>query len=276
MRPLTLEQLRFAYAIKEDMIDLNPKQHLPFFDCINETVGLLVVDPESNTVRFTHSTFKDYLNHAREAGNDEKTGKMAIQWLLSERMHQVHIVREKIQRYHFLSCVQPLSPLCEACYFGLCVHVMKLLDLRHDINVVDSNGMGPLYCAVWNNRLGVVQLLFEFKNLDVNVKTMDGIMPLHAASQLSHIDLVRLFLQFSRVRTVKVNVQDTHGWMALIGAAKSGYTDIVDLLLQHADIDINVQDKDGWIALTMAVDGGHAGIVRRLLSTDTLTWQHQE
>jgi hypothetical protein len=181
MYPLTLEQLRFALAIEEGMTDLNLKQ-LPFSAFITETLGLLVVDRHSNTVRFAHSTIKDYLadhtrryftgghsllaracltflnfrafssesdrvrfhsggdlspffeyasfqwgHHAREAGDDEDTCNMAVQWLLSERMQQVHSVRQQIDQYHFLSFVQPPSPLCEACYFGLCSHVTKLV-----------------------------------------------------------------------------------------------------------------------------------------------------
>jgi hypothetical protein len=324
MYPLTVEQLRFAYAINEDMIDLNPKQHLPFFDCTKETGGLLVVDREFDTVRFAHSTIKDHLvghsrqyfpdghsllastcltflnlhhlsnepgrsrfdrggdlcpffeyaafqwgHHAREASNDERTCDMAVQWLLSERMHQVHTIREKVHRYHFLSYVQPPSPLYEACYFGLCSTVAKLLELpEQDINALDSKGRGPLYSAVYHNRLAVVQLLFGCQNLDVNVQDADGITPLHAASRLGHVDVVRHFLQSSSwAQTVQVNFQDRNGWTALIGAAKSGHTDIVDLLLQHPDISINIQDEDGWTALTRAVDGGHADTVRLLLGS---------
>jgi hypothetical protein len=329
MYPLTLEQLRFAYAIKQDMIDLNPKRDLPFPHFINETLGILVVDGESNTVRFAHPTIKDYFSqyfsrhlpninghlllartcltflnfyalssesgrarfhssgdlsaffeyaafqwghHAREAGDDEKTCSIAVQWLLSEHMQQVHSVRNKTCKDHFRSYVQPPSPLCEASYFGLHSHVAKLLELGQDINAVDSNGKGPLYCAVWENHLAVVTLLFlECQNLDVNVQTTDGVTPLHAASRLGHTYIVLLFLQFSQTRNggisraLEVNVQDRNGWTALSSAASFGYTDVVDLLLQHPDIDINVRDNYGWTALTRAVDGGHAYTVRRLL-----------
>jgi hypothetical protein len=211
MYPLTVKQLRFAYAVNEATINLNPKQHLPFFDCIKETGGLLVVDREFNTVRFAHSTIKDHLvghshryfpdghsllastcltflnlcdlsnehgrsrfdrggdlspffeyasfqwgHHARELGDDEKTGKMAMQWLLSECMHQVYTVCEKVHKYHFLSYVQPPSPLYEACYFGLCSPVAKLLKLGQDVNAPDSNGRRPLYSAVCQNHPAVV------------------------------------------------------------------------------------------------------------------------
>jgi hypothetical protein len=347
MYPLTVEQLRFAYAINEDMIDLNPKQHLPFFDCIKETGGLLVADRESNTVRFAHSTFKEYItehtcryfsdghsllartcltflnfrafssesgrarfdrggdlspffeyaafqwgNHVREASNDERTCDMAVQWLLSERMQQVHSVREKVDKYHFLSYVQPPSPLYEACYFGLCSPVAKLLKSGEDVNAFDSNGRGPLYSAVCQNRLAVIRLLCEAQNLDVNVQDIDRVTPLHAASRLGHIDIVRLFLTLQpRINfpsflpsflrfclsfflhlpsDVQVNVQDRNGWTALFGAAQSGYTDAVDLLLEHPDIDINVRDNDGWTALMRAVDGGHTEAVRLLLEKEDI------
>jgi hypothetical protein len=323
MYPLTIEQLHYACAINEDMTDLNPKQPLPSSDCIKETAGLLVVDREFNTVRFAHSTIKDYLakhtrqyfpdghsllartcltflnfhafssesgrarfdrggdlsaffeyaafqwgHHAREASNDERTCDMAVQWLLSERMQQVHSVREKIDKYHFLSYVQPPSPLYEACYFGLFSPVAKLLKLGQDANVLDSNGRGPLYSAICQNRLAVVQLLFERQHLDVNVQDTDGVTPLHAASRLGHVDIVQLCLQ--PARNALVNMRDRNGWTALFGAAQSGYTNVVGLILQHPNIDINVRDKDGWTELMRAVDGGHTEAVRLLLEKEDI------
>jgi hypothetical protein len=324
-RLLTVEELRFAIAIEEGMIDLNPTRQLPFSSFLDSALGLLVVDSVEQTVRFAHATVKDYLaehtsryfseghsllarkcltflsfqalsselgrarfrrggdlspffeyaafqwgHHAREAGDDKQTFDMAVRWLLSERMQQVHSVRNQPKSYHFLSYVQPPSPLCEACYFGLHFQVEKLLELGQDINVLDSNGIGPLYAAVCHNHLAVAELLFKCRNLDVNVQNTDGVTPLHAASRLGHIDIVRLFLQFSRAWTIEINVQDRNGWTALIDAAQHGYTDIVDLLLQYPEIDVNVRDKGGWTALTRAVDGGHADIVRLLLRNEDI------
>jgi ankyrin repeat protein len=339
-RLLTVEELRFAIAIEEGMVDLNPIRQLPFSSFLDSALGLLAVDSVEQTVRFAHATVKDYLaehtsryfsdghsllarkcltflnfqalssesgrarlrsggnlspffeyaafqwgHHAREAGDDRETLNMAVRWLLSERMRQVHSVRNKYKGYHWLSYVpDPPSPLCEACYFGLHSHVGKLLEFGQGINTLDSNGIGPLYSAVWHNRLAVVQLLFQYRNLDVNVQTTDLVTPLHAASWLGHTDIVRLFLTMhsnrfpfflrsflrsflpsSWMRVVEVNAQDKHGWTALSSAAKHGFDDIVDLLLQHPDTNINVRDMHGWTALTRAVDGGHADTVRRLL-----------
>jgi hypothetical protein len=319
-RSLTVDELRFAIAIEEGTVDLNPTRQLPLSSFLDSALGLLVVDSVEQTVRFAHLTVKDYLvahtsryfsdehsllaktwltflnfhalsntsgrarfhsggdlspffeyaafqwgHHAREASGDRQTVDMALRWLLSEHMRQVHSVRNKFKGYHWLSYVQPPSPLCEACYFGLRSHVAKLLELGQDINALGSNGIGPLYSAVCHNRLAVVKLLFECQNLDINVENTNGVTPLHAASRLGHINIVRLFLQFSRVQTVQINVQDRNGRTALIGAAQHGYTDITDLLLQHPDINVNVRDKDGWTALTRAVDGGHADIARLLL-----------
>jgi hypothetical protein len=355
MHPLTLEQLRFAYAVEEGMDDLDPKQRLPFRTFIDLTLGLLIVDRVSNTVRVAHSTMKDYLtqhffehfplagtnghlllartcltflsfrafstesgrarfhsggdlspffeyaafqwgHHAREAGDDKETCDMAVRWLLSERMQQVHIVRKKIRQFDFLSCdVKPPSPLYEACYFGLCSQVAELLSLGQDVTVLGSNGRGPLYSAVCQNHLAVVQLLFKCWNLDVNVQNDEGVTPLHAASRSGHLKIVQHFLTLPRIKipsflppsfrfflrfflrffvpsswtwTVEVNAQDVNGWTALISAAQSGHTDIVDLLLQHPDIDINIRDNHGWTALTRAVDGGHTESVRRLLRNE--------
>jgi hypothetical protein len=65
IEPLTLEQLRFAIAIKEGMTDLDPKRQLSFPSFIDWALGLLVVDSEQSLVRFAHLTIKDYLaNHS--------------------------------------------------------------------------------------------------------------------------------------------------------------------------------------------------------------------
>jgi hypothetical protein len=236
---------------------------------------------------FEYAAFQ-WGHHAREAGDDKEICDMAVQWL-SERMPQVHNVREKIRQHDILSYVQPPSPLYEACYFGLCSHVAKLLELGHNVNALDSRRRGSLYSAVWQNRLDVVQLLFKCWNLDINVQDEDGVTPLHAASRLGHIKMVQLFLTLRRAKipsflpsfirfflclfcrfflptwNVDVNVQDKNGTTALASAAKQGYKDIVEMLLQHPDIDINARDKDGWTALTRAVDGDHADTVHLLL-----------
>jgi hypothetical protein len=227
-------------------------------------------------------------HHARGAGDNKEMCDMAIKWLLSEYMQQVHSIRKEFQEYHWLSSVQSQSPLCEACYFGLYFPVMKLLKLKQDVNALDSDGIGPLYIAVCQNHLAVVQLLFKCWTLDINVQTADGITPLHAASRLGHINMVQLFLSMSQqrfpsfigsflhfflplswVQTIKVNVQDKDGMTALSSAAKYGYKDIVDLLLQHPNIDINVEDNHGWTALKWAMNGGHAEIIHYLRSGDT-------
>jgi hypothetical protein len=61
MRPLELEELRFAIAIEEGMTDLDPKRQLPFPSFIDWALGLVVVDSEKRNVRFAHLTIKDYL-----------------------------------------------------------------------------------------------------------------------------------------------------------------------------------------------------------------------
>jgi hypothetical protein len=270
---------------------------LNFRDLSDESHHARYLSHEDLRPFFEYAAFQ-WGNHVREAGDDKETCDMAVRWLQSEQMRQVHIIRKQIRPHDFLSYAHLRSPLYEACYFGLSSHVAKLLKSGEDVNSLDSDNRGPLYCAVYQNRLAVIQRLFKCWNLDINVQTNDGITPLHAASRFGHMDIVQLFLTLPRIkippsripsffrfflrffpglflpsswtRTVEINVQDKNGWTALISAAKSGYTGIVDLLLQHPDIDINVQDTHKWTALTWAVDGGHAETVRRLLDNKNI------
>jgi hypothetical protein len=293
------QTVRFAHLTVKDFLAKHTSRYFPDGHSLLARTCLTFLNfhalsSKSGRARFRSggdlSPFFEYAafqwgHHSRETGDDKKTVDMAVRWLLSERMRHVHAVRRTFKRYHWLSYVSDTpSPLCEACYFGLRSHVVKLLEFGQDINALDCKGIGPLYSAVWHNRLAVVQLLMQYRNLDINLQTTARATPLHAASWLGHTDIVRLllimpcnkvpsflwpflrsFVPSSWTRTVEVNAQDIHGWTALSSAATHGYDDIVDLLLQHPDTDINVQDKHGWTALTRAVDGGHAHVVRRLL-----------
>jgi hypothetical protein len=58
---LTLDELRFAIAIRFGMTDLNPSHNLPYPSFVNWALGLLTVESESRTVRFVHLTIKEYL-----------------------------------------------------------------------------------------------------------------------------------------------------------------------------------------------------------------------
>jgi hypothetical protein len=49
-RLLTVEELRFALAIEEGIVDLNPRSQLPFSSFLDSALGLLAVDSVDKTV----------------------------------------------------------------------------------------------------------------------------------------------------------------------------------------------------------------------------------
>lgn len=160
-----------------------------------------------------------------------------------------------------------------------------------DVNLQDAKGHTPLYTAIWNNELPILELLLQhgadvnaqdkygntaldtaiFRlepkavalllqyGADANEKHPDGLhsTPLHrAANNNVMIEIVKLLLQHG----ADVTIKDARGETPLHNAASK----IAKLLLQHG-ADVNDQDIEGNTALHQAVQRGYTEEAKVLL-----------
>ncbi|KAI0544207.1 ankyrin repeat-containing domain protein [Xylaria curta] len=152
-----------------------------------------------------------------------------------------------------------------AAFLGL-HEVAKTIIEDEDPNPIASNGETPIYEAVIQGHLSVVELLLE---RGVNVDSMICGWPLlgHAATR-GHETMVRLLLD----RGAEVDLRSTRpsheGETALMFAASRGHESVVRLLLERG-ANINLRGEDGSFeetALYNAVYSGHESIIRLLLA----------
>nr|XP_053654673.1 putative ankyrin repeat protein RF_0381 [Cherax quadricarinatus] len=113
-----------------------------------------------------------------------------------------------------------------------------LLDAGADVNCQNDDGWTPLYYAVKNNNVDIVQMLLNKSRCDLSKKGSYYYM------ELEH---------------------EINSVTALHIAAAEGYDDCVKMLLD-AGADVNCQDDDGRTPLHYAAENNNADIVQMLLN----------
>jgi ankyrin repeat protein len=261
--------VRFAHLTIKDYLSEHISQYFPDgygllartcltylnFTALSSDVGRSRFLNGGDLFIFFWHTSSQWGDYVREAENDTEICDMAVEWLLSERFQQLLYLRSPISRYQSLH---------ESCHFGLVSVTVKLLELGHNINALDTQKMTPLHYAVRGNRSAIVQVLLQFPSIDGNMQqNAGGNVPLYGASEHGNTAIAQTPVQN---RDVQINLQDDRGRTALHHAVNRGHSDIVHLLLEHPALNVNLADKDGQTALTIAVRGVHVDIIRHLLA----------
>jgi ankyrin repeat domain-containing protein 50 len=281
-RPLTLDELRFAVAIRDGMTDLNPKWDLPYPSFIEAALGLLTVEDERGIIRFTHLTIKEYLsNHSSQyfPGGHQLLAKTCLTYLSFAAMSS----ESGCTRY---SEDGDLYPFLKYAAFGWGDHAREAADdpqtcdialewllsenfsqlnkIRHkaDARAWLSSHQAPLHEVCF---FGLVSLTVKLLQLDHNVNELDlvrGCTPLHYAAHSGHLEIIQTLLECQHLH---VNVQGMKGNTPLHRASLQGHIDAVKLLLQHPAIQVNLQNQEGRTALHLCAMNGHEGVVQLLL-----------
>lgn len=163
-----------------------------------------------------------------------------------------------------------ITPLLDAvCKNHIDIVQLLLQNPRTDINAQNNLGKTALIGASTLNLPDIVRLLLAHPDIDVNISDRDlfGNTPLWYAVYDGHIRIVQLLLEDSRT---DVNAQNFFGSTALQGAAMKyvppemvnvfsiicpallNIPHITKLLLEHPDIDVDLKDNDGHTALDIA------------------------
>jgi len=167
------------------------------------------------------------------------------------------------------------TPLAYACHHGH-LQIAKLL-LQHGANIngtqigenpslIPSHTLtdAPLYCAVMNGHLELVEFLLQQPNINVNIVNSFKETPLYAACMYGSIDaaIIERLLQKEDCNVDPVN---RFGETPLFAACRRGYIWLVRLLLKYGANINQVKQNDGMTPLYIAVLHEHDTIVKLLL-----------
>ncbi|WP_419420461.1 ankyrin repeat domain-containing protein [Legionella sp. D16C41] len=137
---------------------------------------------------------------------------------------------------------------------------MLLLAKDIDINVSNEKNVTPLFWAIENGHVNIVQMLLN-KGANPNIAFQGSVTPLHWAAIKGHVDIVQMLLDNGADPTVAT----PKGATPLHFAAEAGHDEIVKMFLAK-DIDVNVSSEENVTPLFLAAQNGHESTVQRLLN----------
>jgi ankyrin repeat domain-containing protein 50 len=225
-RLLTVEQLRFAIAIEEGMVDMIPRSQLPFSSFLDSALGLLAVDSVDKTVRFAHLTAKDYLaEHTSRyfpMGHSLLARTCLTFFNFTSLSNELSLARFQCDGdlnaffnypafnwgHHVRESEHDVQTLEKALDFLFSVQFQQLCSLRR----VNPPGAWAGCESLLHEAcfFGLASAIVKLLKLGMNVNVLDSLhrTPLHCAVHHSRLAVVKTLLQCP---DIDVNVQDKSG-----------------------------------------------------------------
>ncbi|KAJ5626949.1 hypothetical protein N7528_004376 [Penicillium herquei] len=121
----------------------------------------------------------------------------------------------------------------------------------------------PLFVAVKEGRVSVVDVLMESERVDLELADVHGTTPLNeAATTRENGDVIKRLV--TGLRRADPNVRDQNGETALFKAASMGILENVNALLEAEGIDPTLGNLEGKTPMNIAMDHGFTLIANRL------------
>ncbi|MBD3231054.1 hypothetical protein GF322_00135 [Candidatus Dependentiae bacterium] len=263
---LFIFNLNYAFAIKNDLNQLNENGYTPLHEAIindekiqnielflnaikdktsscikiqdNNMVASLNISPNPITretildvdyeYKFTSKDENDYSEY--NLNLSKKLNAQEIEELIAE--NQKELKKEKDNQL---------------------TQIKSLLKSEAKVDLPDSYGRTPLWWACERNNVKVTELLIK-KGAEINKQTPDGWTPLHVAACDGNLEIVELLLK----NKASVNIQDNEGETALHVAANielkektADYLVIIKALLD-SDADKNIKNNNDQTAVMIA------------------------
>jgi ankyrin repeat protein len=300
-RPLKVAELQDALAVKPGDITFD-KEGKPSHNALVECcLGLVVVETETSTIRFTHYTLREYLNNLWNDPDLFPRGHSTILATCLSYLQFDHHLPPKLGKKHF----KQLPPLLQYIVENVGCHLEKNNDrtLAEEWNAILGQenkfeilqlGMRyshhtSLHWAAYFGCISVAELLtgidlnaevqrqqipmlhtaergsgqkLKRSAVNINSRSKFGHTPISLAAEMGREGMVRLLLG---VPGVDVNSKNKSGNTPLSYAARNGHEAIVQLLLDAPRVDVNSENNDGRTPLSLAAWRGHAEVVRLLL-----------
>ena len=257
-RPLKANELCHALGVEIGSADLN-FQNIPAIETLlGCSLGLVIVEASSYTVRLVHYTLQEYLSNN------------------TSLFHSPHpMIAEVCLTYLNFRCIRGLGPypscgpsvttpllVYASCYWG--THVRK--ETTETVNTlalrlldgfdkhVSSGILAWGGCEGWHQR--------------PELSDYCGFTGLHYAAYLGIVETAVALLE---TKKSDLNATDEMGKTAISWAARNGRRAMVKMLLQREYVTPNTADQYGRTPLLWAVGRGHWGVVEMLLKWKDVT-----
>lgn len=145
------------------------------------------------------------------------------------------------------------------------IEVVKKLSLDAEVNINETPAYKsfPLFAAVNNKNLEIVNILLNAPNIDITqVCPKDGMTVFHRATELGQKEIVKTLLPH-----FDVNQLDGEGRTPLFIAIEQGHQEVIDILLNHPNVEVHVADQP-VPPILMAIFNNNLPVVERLLAME--------
>jgi ankyrin repeat protein len=286
VRPLTLQELRYALAVNEAVTNVSTARlHMFTEECFTTVcAGLVTIDleTEANFIRFVHSTAESYFKKKFDENEGHRIIATAcLQYLLFEEL------QSPAQDYtQLLSRLEDLSFLpYAALHWGDHTRntqdpntidlALKFLSQRNHLisatQVLEFLDPEESTSALWlaaHFGLSVVVERLLSANPSILAETMFGETAMHAAAERGYFEVVK---QLCSQQDIKPDHMAEAERTPLSLAAEKGHDAIVKQLLDTGKVDPDSHTTfpfyQGRTPLSWAAGNGHKEIVTRLLNT---------
>ena len=296
-RPLHVNELCHALGV-EGSPDLDI-ENIPAIETLLAcTMGLVMVEKSSSTVRLVHYTLQEYLsNNTNLFPNPHSIiAEVCLTYL------NFPLVRSFSPT---LRSVPPTAPFVQyaSCYWGTHTRsettegvkalALELLDgydrhisskvlLLHAVRAEElplggdgaPTGFTGLHGAAYFGCLELIVALIETNKGDMQATDFCGNTSLAWASRMGHEGVVRELLERSDVNSGTPGTK--YGSTPLLWGAENGHEGVVRILLERNDVNPNKPDKWCRTPLSWASRNGHEGIVRILLERSDVNPDKQD
>ena len=289
--PLDADELCHAMGVEIGSTDLN-SQNIPSIETLlGCSLGLVIVEASSYTVRLVHYTLQEYLSNNTELFHRPHSmiADVCLTYLNFQSVRNLLSTRDWIESpaplLKYASCswgahagreiTESTNTLALRLLDGFDKHVSSTILASYsshnwDMAFVQYSPMGftGLHYAAYLGIPEIVVGLLEMKKWDLGATDMEGNTAISWAAKRGHGDIVKMLLEQEDVAT---NAVDIYGWTPLSWAAIRGYGYIVKMLLEWKNITPDTADNGGRTPLLWAAEIGHGDIVKMLLKREDVT-----
>jgi len=289
-KPLKANELCDAMGVEIGSADLN-SQNIPTIETLlGCSLGLVIVEASTYTVRLIHYTLKEYLSNNTDLfhGPHSMIAEVCLTYLNFRSIRDLPPIPDwgelqvpflKYASWHWGTHAR------KEIKKGVGTLALKLLD-RFDEHISSriffsyiggnwdlwdsqgcATGFTSLYCCAYFGIVETTVGLLKMKKWDLNATDVVGNTAILLAVGQGHEDIVKMLLEQEGVNP---NTADINSQTPLLLAAEYGEEGIVKLLLEHRDVALNTADERGRTPLLWAAENGDEGIVKKLLEREDI------
>jgi len=284
-RPLNANELCHALGVEIGSIDLDPHNIPAIETLLGCSLGLVIVEASSYTVRLVHYTLQEYLSNNTDLFHSPHAiiAQVCLTYLNFQCIRDLSIIVDhppaEIQLLEYASCywgeharmemTESVNRLALRLLDRFDQHISSkmLLYLTPDNSLrqfswIHPTGFTGIHGAAYFGIIETAVALLEMKKWDLNARDVTGKTAILWAARKEHRAMVKMLLGREDIAP---NTADKGGRTPLLWAAGKGFEGIVKMLFEREDVTFGTVDQSGRTPLLWAAGKGFEGIVKILL-----------